>query len=467
MKKIFDSLIDLINQQQNKKSVSTLNDEAELEVTTDDICSWEEPGTITDECSNVEEMTPDYLPERISEYVFSEAKRLNNAPVEYVAVAVLVSAAAVLGGSAVIQPKRDDTDWTVVPTLWGALVGGPSLMKSPSAEAGTNHIFSKDKAKDSEETVVINDVTPEAVAITLAENPKGILLYRDELAGWLINLDKEERAAERAFYLQAFNGSGRFVQDRVSRDKIEVDPLIISVLGGIQPSLLLPLLKSRNQGKSNDGLFERMQLMVFPDANPKFVDMARNPLLELDIENTFQLLKMFRVANQKARFQFSDDAYQTWKSFSESIVQRLSNESELTQALLGKYPALCAKLALVFHMLSQNDIENIPVTIDNEHVVRAVKWSKLLESHYKRLMNLVDASKDSSAAETLVSNLAKLPNPFSKRDLVRKKWRNLSSTADCEKALQILLQTGHLKVLKKSVNGRVASSYAIHPDFVG
>ncbi|WP_462150719.1 hypothetical protein [Pseudoalteromonas xiamenensis] len=98
MKKVFNSLIDLINQQQNKKSVSTLNNEAESEVTTDDIFSWEEPGTIADECSNVEEMTPDYLPERISEYVFSEAKRLNNAPVEYVAVAVLVSAAAVLGG---------------------------------------------------------------------------------------------------------------------------------------------------------------------------------------------------------------------------------------------------------------------------------------------------------------------------------------------------------------------------------
>jgi len=56
-------------------------------------------------------------------------------PSDFVAVGVIVSAAAVIGRKVAIRPKRPD-DWAVVPNLWGLAVGPPGLMKSPAlAEA--------------------------------------------------------------------------------------------------------------------------------------------------------------------------------------------------------------------------------------------------------------------------------------------------------------------------------------------
>src|SRR5712664_3964406 len=56
-------------------------------------------------------------------------------PPDFVAVGVMVAAAAVIGRQIAIRPKRQD-DWAVVPNLWGLAVGPPGVMKSPAlAEA--------------------------------------------------------------------------------------------------------------------------------------------------------------------------------------------------------------------------------------------------------------------------------------------------------------------------------------------
>ena len=60
-----------------------------------------------------------------------------------------------------------------------------------------------------------NNATIEKIAEILRDNPDGILYYRDELMGWLRSLDKAGREADRAFYLEAWNGNGSFSVDRI------------------------------------------------------------------------------------------------------------------------------------------------------------------------------------------------------------------------------------------------------------
>jgi hypothetical protein len=431
--------------------------------------SWPDPVEIKKHHTIVDLFTKEYLPSCIQEFVFSTAKRLNNAPVEFVAVSCLVSAASLIGGSAVIQPKREDTAWILIPTLWGALVGGPSVMKTPAMEAGVSLIPKMDKAEnDVKRTIVVNDVTPESLAINLASNPNGIMLSRDELAGWLINLDKEERAAERAFYLQAFNGSGSFVQDRVSRDRIEVEPLIVSVLGGIQPSLLMPLLTARNEGRSNDGLFERMQLMVFPDYKPQYVDIAPDQVVQTKTKSIFSFLSTFSENNHKKRFTFNDEAHDLWREYAQKTICRgHSSEDGLIQGLLGKYPALCAKLALIFHLMSQTDHDKVIFIIDAEHVRRSILWMSLLESHYQRLMHFTSNVNIDKATNALIEKLRHLPEIFAKRDLARKSWKNLGTEKEREIALERLVEHGYLRISKVSPNNRTKTLYTIHPSFRG
>jgi hypothetical protein len=71
---------------------------------------------------------------------------------------------------------------------------------------------------------VTTDATVEKLGTLLAENSFGILLARDELKGLLSRLDREDHQSERSFYLQAWNGYGAYIFDRISRGTTQAIP---------------------------------------------------------------------------------------------------------------------------------------------------------------------------------------------------------------------------------------------------
>jgi hypothetical protein len=52
-------------------------------------------------------------------------------PPDYCAATAMVMAGALIGRRVAIRPKRQD-DWQVVANLYGAMIGRPSLLKSPA-----------------------------------------------------------------------------------------------------------------------------------------------------------------------------------------------------------------------------------------------------------------------------------------------------------------------------------------------
>ena len=90
----------------------------------------------------------------------------------------------------------------------------------------------------------LNDATVEALARRLAENPRGCLLWRDELSGWAqsMNSYKGGKGSDRQFFLSLWSSMATAV-DRVS----EVNPLILdqpflAITGMIQPDTVEALL---------------------------------------------------------------------------------------------------------------------------------------------------------------------------------------------------------------------------------
>jgi hypothetical protein len=49
----------------------------------------------------------------------------------------------------------------------------------------------------------------------LNETPNNFLVKRDELARWLRNFEKDGHENARSFYLEAWDGNGRFTYDRI------------------------------------------------------------------------------------------------------------------------------------------------------------------------------------------------------------------------------------------------------------
>jgi hypothetical protein len=113
--------------------------------------------------------------------------------------------------------------------------------------------------------VRVSDATVEKLASLAAALPRGLLLHRDEIAGWLGAFDKYGGGgSDRAFWLEA-HGGRPFLVDRVKhKEPVRVPHLSIAVLGGIQPDKLPKII-----GGAEDGFAARF-LFAWPEVEPQF-----------------------------------------------------------------------------------------------------------------------------------------------------------------------------------------------------
>ena len=210
------------------------------------------------------------LPDPLRQFVI-EAAACKSAPVDYVFAALLAASSALIGNARRVCVWYG---WFEPTALWFALVGNPSCNKSPALDAvisplnkleadlrklrggGAISAYSGDKCEaDTHQPLprlLVKDATIQAIAILLAENPKGLFFSVDELAGLLANLERTN-GSDRPFYLEAFGGRPTTV-DRVKYDKpIFVPSVLLSMIGSIQPQKLDELLLKQ----PDDGLASR------------------------------------------------------------------------------------------------------------------------------------------------------------------------------------------------------------------
>lgn len=116
-----------------------------------------------------------------------------------------------------------------------------------------------------------DDPTVEKLGVILAENSQGILLYRDELMGWLSSFQRKGRESDRPFFLEGWNGKHGFEIDRIGREAPHIEEVCISILGGIQPGPLSQYIHSAIKGgMGDDGFIQRFQIMVWPDVKSEW-----------------------------------------------------------------------------------------------------------------------------------------------------------------------------------------------------
>ena len=82
---------------------------------------------------------------------------------------------------------------------------------------------------------ITNDTSYEKFGEILADNPHGVLAYRDELVSLLRTLDREDYAAARGFYLTAWGGTSAYSFDRITRGRTHIEGACVSLLGSTQP----------------------------------------------------------------------------------------------------------------------------------------------------------------------------------------------------------------------------------------
>ena len=135
-----------------------------------------------------------------------------------------------------------------------------------------------------------SDVTIEALAVILEQAPRGILLVRDELSGWLnsFNQYKGGRGSDAAHWL-SMHGAKPLLMDRKTGDKgvINIPRAAVSITGGIQPVVLKHALGSTH---FDDGMAARLLLAMPPRKAKKWTDHDIPGSLECKLDDVFSRL---------------------------------------------------------------------------------------------------------------------------------------------------------------------------------
>jgi hypothetical protein len=483
-----------------------------------DSLSWPAAMPITSTLPPVEPFIPELLPDAIREYVLDVADR-QQAPPDFAAVTSLCGFAAVVGNRVQVRPKQND-DWQVVPNLWGAIIGRPSAMKSPAMQAALSPIYAieedlrekwedatkaaaidnvlsgldaKDARKKAESAwkngdresargilasliendeqppcprIVVNDATVEKLGELLNENPRGLLLIRDELPGFLARLESEEFQSERAFYLESYNGNGSFTYDRIGRGTVHIGNCTVSIIGGVQPSRLAPIVRAAISGTSNDGLIQRLQIAVWPDdvGAWRWVDRKPNAKAGQAYKKVFRDLYDLRIGdtNKPAILRFSPEAqalFQEWMTEIQTEARSSTLPSTLESHLL-KMPKTVATLALLFELIEGGRFE-----VSESAMRRALGWADYLRSHASRVYSSGETMA-ADGARVIVQRRHQLPEPFTPRDIQRKGWASLGDRESVTSAIEMLMATSHCREMPPVVHqrgGRPSVSYLWNP----
>ena len=193
---------------------------------------------------------------------------------------------------------------------------------------------------------VVNDTTIEKLGELLARSPRGLMVKRDELAGWISSMEryggKGSAGSDRAFWLQAFDGGGYSV-DRISRGELYIQNLSVSLLGGIQPDRLAEM-----HGLTSDGLLQRfLPVMMQPGMFPIDEPPSR-------AGDQFRRLVRQLISAKAERLILSDDALPVFEEMRRHI-HELEQVGGLFakgfEGFLGKLPGLAGSLALILHLI--------------------------------------------------------------------------------------------------------------------
>jgi hypothetical protein len=423
------------------------------------------------------------LPEPIRSLAREGATALGCDP-SMIALPVLSVCAAAIGTTRQVRLKRT---WTEPPVIWSAVIARSATLKTPAHDlavrpllkAQENQFRAFESASREYETDrlhydtelsewkrskrtrdrlasppqapsapvcvrhLVSDCTLEALAPILSGNPRGLLVARDELSGWLGSFNEyKSKGSDVPNWLQ-LHRAGTIVVDRKSaaQKTIYVPRAAVSICGTIQPGTIRRALTTEF---FECGLAARL-LIAEPPIKPKRWREAELPeRVERDYAAT--LLRLLSLSQEPGRdgelrpvdVELSPEAKRLWVTFYNEFADDQSNAgSDDLAAVFGKLEAYAARFALVLALVAAPDSR----AIDAESVRAGIGLAKWFASEAERMYAIFAESDEGRERSTLIGWIRDHGGTVAVRDLQagNRQYRN---SGDAEAALAGLAAAG-------------------------
>jgi hypothetical protein len=334
------------------------------------------------------------LPEPIRRYVSAGARAIGCDP-SYLALPLLTALAAAIGTTRRLELKRG---WSATAILWTAIVGESGTAKTPAFELVMRPVrgrqrraleryaeavkgyeadlarwekgyaaWKRDKNTAGDppakpdppqaERYVVSDTTVEALAPILLANPRGLLLARDELAGWIGSFDryagKGRAGADAANWLSMFNAESIIVDRKTGTPRtIHVPQAAVCVTGGIQPDILKRVLGTEHR---ESGLAARLLVTCPPPKAKRWTEADIDPKAEAELARLFDRLYDLRPARGDdgqtcpVTVRLLPEAKVAWTAYYDAHAEEQAQLTGDLAAAWSKLEEYAARLALVVH----------------------------------------------------------------------------------------------------------------------
>jgi hypothetical protein len=456
----------------------------------------------------------DVLPGEWRQWVEDTAQSAGT-PVDYVAQGVFAAVAALSGAGVRI---RVTPAWSESLVLWLALVGSPSSGKSPALASVREQVaqieetvreddgrrrglhaakladarLALDRWNDECESaanqgmpapmrpaeadfdrpfvpsqIVVADATMEALADVVAGNPRGVILWRDELTAWLANLNRYANGgSDRAHWLEAWAAAGITVNRRSRTTPLHLPKFPVSVVGSIQPDRLAEAFQG-----SDDGMAARF-LYAWPEM-PKYTSLM-DRRIPRDDSALAMLQNIALVANPDQPLTMTFDSHAL--GYFDELLQRMHDEAEaaggdgLMAGWLGKGRGTVARLAGALTLLqwSENGAQDAPRGIARPAVEAAADlWRRYFRPHAETVFGQAGkADRDRHARKVVRWLKATKPVDVSATTLRREALLQTLDATETDRVIARLEEAGFLRPVPVTVGpkgGRPARRWQVNP----
>jgi hypothetical protein len=423
------------------------------------------------------------LPGGMREFVEQLAASLGCDPA-FTAVFALPIAGALIGNTRLIELKET---WREPAVIWSMLVSDSGTMKSPVLRQVCDELATMqaellteyEKAEtmyDAQlqewadgkgqgpkprpplaQRVTISDTTVEALATVLNENPRGVLVVRDEMTGWISSFTRYANGVggDLPIWLELFN-AGQMTVDRKTTQKrtLFVPRAFVGLTGGVQPAVLARVLKPEH---FESGLVARILLAMPPRRVKKWNTTTLSGevvqgwralmrgLRQLDFEPGTKEPVVLRLCSD-ARVRFA-------RFYDEWAHRQAKCTAELASAM-AKLEAYCARLTLVHHV-----VESLTLGIDDrgsvgeESVEAGATLMMWFADECQRIYATLresEQTRDQRAALELMRE--RIPPQISTREIARS-GRRFRGAGTAQALLESLIEAGFVREVPSAGRG--------------
>lgn len=370
----------------------------------------------------------EFLPKPIRDFVVANALAFN-CNVAFLVLPVLATLAASIGNSRKIRLKRS---WLEPAIIWAVIVANSGTRKSPPIDAGVKPLRDRQskalkihseqmveheqamaaynaalrKPRGGEppqrphepvaERFVVSDLTIEALAFLLAQQPRGLLVCRDELDGWISGFDqyKGGSGSDAANWLELHGGRSLTVDRRTGTPKtLHIARASCSLVGGIQPRILTAKLTSAHVAS---GLMARM-LFAFPPPRPsRWTDADVDQCVIdryvriVEILSDIQFVPGDNGELMPGLVDLSPDAKHRFAQFVNEYGAENADVDEALTASFAKLEGYAARFALVLHLTRWAAGEQVdPNICDLASIEAGVALSRWFTNEARRVHGLL------------------------------------------------------------------------------